>query len=157
MVFATMTWTAADVVLFPAASRAVAVSMCVEFVAMVVSHEMANGAAVSSAPHAAPSTKNCTPTTPTLSDASASISTIPLTIPPLLGAVMPTLGAVVSGAGGAGEAGDSSVRRRASTFVYSASEVSLRTCWPVVRLMPPFPAHWYVHHEPVFGVVINPV
>ena len=47
--------TAADVVLFPAASRASAVNVCEPFAVLVVSHETEYGAAVSSAPSVTPS------------------------------------------------------------------------------------------------------
>ena len=65
--------TAADVAVFPAASRATAIA-CEPFVVLVVSHETEYGAAVSSAPRATPSRRNCTPTTPTLSELAAAAS-----------------------------------------------------------------------------------
>jgi hypothetical protein len=55
VLFATVTCTEADVVLFPAASRATAVSVCDPFVAVVVFHETAYGADVSSTARADPS------------------------------------------------------------------------------------------------------
>src|SRR5207245_8308886 len=67
----TVTVTAAEVVLLPAASRATAVSTCEALVAVLVSQETTKGAAVTSAPRLAPSSLNCTPTTPTLSAAFA--------------------------------------------------------------------------------------
>jgi len=54
----TVTVTALDVVRFPAASRAMAVSVCEAFDAVVVFHEMEYGEAVSSAPRFAPSSWN---------------------------------------------------------------------------------------------------
>src|SRR5439155_27233591 len=63
----TVTLTAAAVAVFPALSRATAVRVCAPSHAVVVSHETAYGAAVTSAPRFAPSSWNCTPTTPTLS------------------------------------------------------------------------------------------
>src|SRR5437660_1467507 len=92
----TVTVTAADVVVFPAASRATAVSVCDALVAVLVSHATAYGAAVSSVPRFAPSILNCTPTTPTLSDAVAVIVVVPETVAPLAGAVILTVGGVVS-------------------------------------------------------------
>src|SRR5205823_3916632 len=67
----TVTVTAPEVVLLPAASRATAVSTCEALVAVLVSQETTKGAAVTSAPRLAPSSLNCTPTTPTLSAAFA--------------------------------------------------------------------------------------
>src|SRR5262245_38688490 len=71
----TVTVTAADVVRFPAASRAIARRVCVPFPAPLVFHEIENGAAVSSAPRLAPSTWNWTPATPALSEALAPTAT----------------------------------------------------------------------------------
>src|SRR5437899_1048375 len=96
VVFATLTVTAADVVVLPAASRATAVSVCDALLAVVVSHSTVNGAAVSSVPRFAPSSRNWTPATPTLSDAVAVIVVVPETVAPLAGAVTLTVGGVVS-------------------------------------------------------------
>ena len=63
---------------------------------MVVFHEVAYGAVVSSAPSGAPSSRNCTPTTRTLSLALADTVTVADTVAPLPGAVMETDGGVVS-------------------------------------------------------------
>src|SRR5207244_2936905 len=63
----TVTLTGPEVVVLPAASRAVAVSVCVPLLAVFVSHEIEYGAVVSSAPRLAPSSLNWTPATPTLS------------------------------------------------------------------------------------------
>ena len=54
----TVTVTAVDVLRFPAASRAMAVSECEPLLAVVVSHETEYGAVVSSAPRFAPSNWN---------------------------------------------------------------------------------------------------
>ena len=54
----TVTVTGLEVVRFPAASRAMAVSVCEAFDAVVVFHEMEYGEAVSSAPRFAPSSWN---------------------------------------------------------------------------------------------------
>src|SRR5262245_7404733 len=95
--FAMVTVTAADVAVFPAASRARAVSVCCEpLAAEVVFHAAEYGAVVSSAPSAAPSRKNWTPATPTLSDALAVTVTEPLTVAPEVGEVTATVGADVS-------------------------------------------------------------
>src|SRR5256885_641418 len=75
----TVTVTAAAVVELPAASRAIAVSVCDALLAVFVSHEIEYGAVISSAPTFAPSSRNWTPTTPTLSDAVALIAVVPLT------------------------------------------------------------------------------
>src|SRR5438034_60042 len=95
----TVTVTGDDVVVLPAASRAVAVSVCVPFVAVFVSHEIEYGAVVSSALRLAPSSLNCTPAMPTLSVAFALTVMDPLTVAPFAGAVMDTVGGVVSGGG----------------------------------------------------------
>src|SRR5688572_2632644 len=70
-VFATVTATAADVVVFPAPSRACAVTLCDPLLAVAVFHVAWYGAVVSSAPTWMPSTRNRTPATATSSDASA--------------------------------------------------------------------------------------
>src|SRR2546422_9537944 len=96
-VLSTVTLTAAAVAVFPAASRATAVRLCVPLVAKVVFQETECGAAVSSAPRLAPSSLNCTPTTPTLSEAVAdTVTALPETVAPLTGAVIETVGGVVS-------------------------------------------------------------
>ena len=92
-----MTLIGLDVVALPAASRARAVSVCGPLAAVVVFHATVNGAAVSSAPSALPSRRNCTPATPTPSDASAETVAVPLSVAPAEGAVTDTVGAVVSG------------------------------------------------------------
>ncbi len=94
----TVTLTAGEVVTFPAASRALADSECVPFDAPTVFQEIAYGAAVSSAPRLAPSSRNCTPATPTLSEALAETVTVPETVAPAAGAVIETVGGTESGA-----------------------------------------------------------
>src|SRR5439155_909059 len=94
--FATITVTAAENDVLPAASRARAVSVCESPVEVVVSHRTAYGGARSSLPSATPSRKNCTPATPTLSEASAATVTVPLAVAPEAGDVMLTSGGVVS-------------------------------------------------------------
>ena len=93
----TVTLTAAEVAVFPAASRATAVRVCAALVAVVVFHERVYGAVVISAPRLAPSSLNCTPTTPTLSLALAETVIVPETVAPADGAVRETDGGVVSG------------------------------------------------------------
>src|SRR5262249_5394634 len=92
----TVTDTGADVVLFPAASRATAVSTCAPFAAVVVFHETLYGAAAASAPRFAPSSLNCTPPTPLSSEAVADTPTVEDTVDPGAGAVTDTVGGVVS-------------------------------------------------------------
>ena len=96
--FDTVTVTAADVVRLPAASRAMAVSVCGPLTAVVVFQDTEYGAAVvSSAPRLTPSSLNWTPTTPTLSDAVAEMVTVePETVAPAVGALMATVGGAVS-------------------------------------------------------------
>ncbi len=94
---ATVTVTGAEVVLLPAASRAIAVILCEPSLVVVVSKEIEYGAVVSSVlPLVPSSSRNCTPTTPTLSEALAVTVTVPFTVAPLAGAVMLTVGGVVS-------------------------------------------------------------
>src|SRR5206468_7609932 len=69
--FETVTLTAADVVGFPAKSRARAVMVWTPLATAAVFQGIVYGAAVPSAPKAIPSTKNCTPATATSSVASA--------------------------------------------------------------------------------------
>ena len=80
----------------PAVSRARAWRVCTPFDAVVVSHVIEYGAAVSSAPRLAPSKRNWTPATPTLSLALADTVTVPETTDPAAGAVTDALGGVVS-------------------------------------------------------------
>src|SRR5262245_52105045 len=88
--------TASDVDLFPAASRATAVSWCVPFAAPIVFHGIEYGAVVSSVPRGLPSNLNCTPTTPTASDASAAMVNDPTTVALSAGAVSEATGGTVS-------------------------------------------------------------
>src|SRR5438876_1092487 len=76
--------------------RAMAVSVCEAFDAVVVFHETEYGEAVASAPRFAPSSWNWTPTTPTLSDALAETVIVPETVEPDVGLVMESVGGVVS-------------------------------------------------------------
>lgn len=86
-----------DVAVLPAASLAVAVTVCVPLETPTVFHEPEYGATVSSLPRLTPSSLNWTPATPTLSEAEALRETEPLTVEPLDGEVTETEGAVVSG------------------------------------------------------------
>jgi hypothetical protein len=96
-ILSTVTATAAETVVFPAASRATAVKVWLPSVAVVVFHVIPYVDVVSSAPRLAPSSLNWTPTTPTSSLAEAVTETVePDTVAPPLGAVMLTVGAVVS-------------------------------------------------------------
>src|SRR5437870_4732651 len=87
------------VVLLPAASRAMALKVCVALVVVVVSQLMLYGATVSSAPRLRPSNWNCTPITPTLSEAVAETVIVPLIAALAAGAVNEIVGGVVSGTG----------------------------------------------------------
>src|SRR5207245_829497 len=95
-VLSTVTLTAAEAAVLPAASRATAVRPWAAFVAVVVGQEIVYGAAVTSAPKLTPSSLNCTPTTPTLSVALAETVIVPETVALAAGAVMETVGGVVS-------------------------------------------------------------
>jgi hypothetical protein len=92
----TVTVVAAEVVVFPAASRATAVRVWLPLTASVVSQARLYGAAVSSAPKLAPSSLNWTPTNKLLSEALALTVVEPDTVPPSAGAVITTTGAVLS-------------------------------------------------------------
>jgi hypothetical protein len=92
----TVTVTTALVVLFPTASLAIASSLCVPLLTLVVSHEYAYGADASKPPALMPSTWNCTLATPTLSAAFAETLTVPETLAPAAGALIDTVGGVVS-------------------------------------------------------------
>src|SRR5580700_8117848 len=96
MLILTVTETAADVAVFPAASRATAVRVCAPLVVVLGSHVTAYGAVSTSAPRFAPSSLNCTPATPTLSDAVAETVVRPVRMDPARGAVIDTAGGVVS-------------------------------------------------------------
>ena len=96
----TVTATEEEVVVFPAASLAVAVRVWEALVAEVVVQETEYGEVVSSLPRFAPSSLNCTPETPTLSEAEAATVTVPLTVLPAEGEVTETEGGVVSLGGG---------------------------------------------------------
>src|SRR5438445_11133663 len=99
MPLATLTLTAADTLLLPAASRATVVRPCVPSEAVVVSQEIEYGPVASSAPRLAPSSLNCTPTTPTLSLAFAVTRTVPDTLAFAAGEVIDTDGGVASPTG----------------------------------------------------------
>src|SRR5262249_32539082 len=99
----TVTVTACEVVVLPAASRATAVSVCAPLTNAVVFHDVVYGLAVASAPTFDPSILNWTPTTPTLSVAVAEIAAVVAgTLAPAAGAVIETVGGVVSPVGGGG-------------------------------------------------------
>ena len=95
-VLSTVTDTGADVAGFPAASVALAVNRCDPLPLLLVIHDAVNGADVSAAPSATPSTRNCTlATVPELSLAVAAIVTVPETSAPATGLVTATVGGVV--------------------------------------------------------------
>jgi hypothetical protein len=95
----TVTVIVADGPVLPAASVATALSVCVPFATVVVSHEISYGALVSAAPSGAPSSMNCTLATPTLSLAVALTVIVPATVLPSAGPVIATVGGVASGPG----------------------------------------------------------
>src|SRR5439155_9581624 len=88
----TVTITAAEVAVLPAASRATAVTVWLPLALKVVFQDIEYGATVTSAPKLAPSSLNWTPTTPTLSVALAETVTEPATVAPAAGAVIDTVG-----------------------------------------------------------------
>jgi hypothetical protein len=87
----------ADVVVFPAASRAIAVKVYGPGVTPLVFQEREKGLVVSSAPRLFPFSRNWTPMTPVSSVAVAETVIVPLTDAPSPGAVRATVGGVVSG------------------------------------------------------------
>ena len=94
----TVTVTFADVATLPAASRARAASVCAPLAVVIEFHDNVNGEVSTSAPSAAPSSRNCTPATPLLSDAFAdTVTPVPDTMALLTGAVIDTVGGVTSG------------------------------------------------------------
>ena len=95
-VVSTVMFVAAEVVVLPAASRAIAVKVCAPLLVAAGFHEIEYGAAVVSAPRLAPSRRNWTPTTPTSSDAIAPMVVVPDTVALFAGAVMLTVGGAVS-------------------------------------------------------------
>src|SRR5947208_8057114 len=94
--FETVTVTAADVAVLPAASRAMTVRVWGPSLVPRVFHWRLYGAAGSSGPRLAPSSWNWTRSTPTLSEAVAVTLIVPDTGSPLAGAVRLTVGGVVS-------------------------------------------------------------
>src|SRR5918992_2935336 len=94
----TVTGTAAEDLVLPAASRATAVKVCDPSGALVVFHAIEYGDTVSSAATCAPSTKNRTPVTPMLSAAVAVTAVVPATVVPVPGAVIVIVGGDVSAA-----------------------------------------------------------
>src|SRR5256712_12585860 len=95
-VLSTVTLTAAEAAVLPAASRATAVRPWAAFVAVGVGQEIVYGAAGTSAPRLTLSSLNCTPTMPTLSVALAEAVILPKTVAPAAGAVIETVGGVTS-------------------------------------------------------------
>src|SRR5207247_2500661 len=92
----TVTVTAAEVPVLLAASRAMALSVCVPAVAVLVFQLTEYGAVVSSAPRAPPSSWNWTPATPPRSEELAVTVTGPDTVAPELGEVIATVGGMTS-------------------------------------------------------------
>src|SRR2546426_557345 len=97
--FETVTVTPDDVLVFPAASRATAVSVCDPSGTAAVFQLMEYGEAVSWAPRFVPSSLNCTPATALLSLAVAVTVIVPETVAPEAGLVIATVGGLVSPGG----------------------------------------------------------
>src|SRR2546425_10428983 len=93
----TVTETAAEVAVLPAASRATAVRVCEPFGTAGGFQATVNGATVTSAPRLVLSSLNWTPTTPTLSEAGAETVREPGTEAPAAGGGKGTAGGVMSG------------------------------------------------------------
>jgi hypothetical protein len=98
--FDTVTVIVDEVVLFPAASRATALSVCDPFATPKVFQLIEYGLDVTSDCKLAPSSLNCTPATATSSVALAEIVVVPEIVTPVAGAVIETAGEVVSGTDG---------------------------------------------------------
>lgn len=91
-----VTMTELEVVMLPAASRAVADRMWRPFDARAVFQLPEYGELMSSAPRFEPSSLNWTPAMPTLSEAVAEIRIEPDTVAPVAGAAIETVGSVES-------------------------------------------------------------
>src|SRR5438876_6083075 len=92
----TVTLTAAEVAMFPAASRATAVTLWLPFALKAAFQETEYGAVVTSAPRFVPSSLNWTPTTPTLSVALAETVIVPATEAPGVGEEIEIVGGLLS-------------------------------------------------------------
>jgi hypothetical protein len=93
----TVTVTGDEVALLPDVSVAIAVSVWLPLIAVVVSQNSVYGEAVTGEPRFDPSSLNCTLATATLSAAAAVTWTVFDTVAPPAGAVIDAVGAVVSG------------------------------------------------------------
>ena len=114
--------------MFPAASRATALSVCSPSVSAVVFQASEYGLAVSAEPTLAPSTRNCTLCTPTASEALAVTVGVPDTVAPALGELIETVGSVVvdrerHGRGGARVPGRVAWPPRVSVWLPSESQL----------------------------------
>src|SRR3989344_3073981 len=92
----TTTATGKEVAVFPAASRATAVTVWAPFDTGAVSQDIEYGLAVSSLPILAPSILNWTPVTPVASEAVAEMVILPDAVVLAAGEAIETAGAVVS-------------------------------------------------------------
>src|SRR5436309_6741516 len=135
----TVTVTAEDVAVLPAASRATTVRVCEPLVAVVVFHETAYGAVVSSAPRLAPSSLNCTPTTPTLSEAFAVTLIVELTASPSAGNVMLTAGGPLSTVTVTAE--------EVAVLPAASRATAVKVCEPLLAVV--------VFHETAYGAVVS--
>src|SRR5438067_6316862 len=105
-------------------------------------HLTVYGGVVTSAPSAAPSSRNCTPATPTLSDAFAVMMTLlPVTTAPSAGEMIATAGGVASF--------PTSTETPAEVAVFPAASRARadRTCRPLVVVV--------VSHETLYGEVVS--
>jgi len=92
----TVTFTLADVALFPDVSVAFAARTCDPLLAVVVSHDTEYGLVASAVPRLDPSNKNCTDAIPVPALALAVTEIVPETVAPAVGEVMDTvIGAVL--------------------------------------------------------------
>src|SRR5690348_5575308 len=96
----TVTLAAAEVPMFPAASRATATRVWGPLATVPLSQVIEYGGLVMGVPKGALSNWNCTLATPTLSEAVADTITLPDTVLPFDGEVMAAVGGVVSEEGG---------------------------------------------------------
>src|SRR5439155_1477788 len=138
VVSATVTLTAA-VAVFPAASRATALTLWDPGAASVVSHATEYGAAVTSAPRFVPSTLNCTPTTPTLSVAVAETVTVPDTLAAGAGALSDTVGRALSTV--------TLTALLVALFPAASRATAVKVCAPLLALG--------VGHETVYGAAVS--
>src|SRR5207244_3526097 len=134
----TVTLTAAEVAVFPAASRATAVRVCAALVAVVVFQESAYGAVVTSAPRLAPSSLNWIGTASSRDEAEAEAVLVPLIDRPAGGGVSEAVGVALSAV--------TLTAAEVAVFPAASRATAVRVCAALVAVV--------VFHERVYGAVV---